>query len=132
MPKAHPLTLTLSLSRLLAFHHLFRFTGFNFVHANEAMCSNSLPAEIIIIFSLFLYFLSLCLILALINLALTVSRTFSTMKTLWYFLLFCCSFSGYTGKNCQFESDPCQNGECQNGGTCTGNATHFRFVALFY
>ncbi|XP_055296400.1 dual specificity protein kinase splB isoform X2 [Sitodiplosis mosellana] len=33
---------------------------------------------------------------------------------------------GYTGKNCQFESDPCQNGECQNGGTCTGNATHFR------
>lgn len=34
--------------------------------------------------------------------------------------------TGYTGKNCQFESDPCQNGECQNGGTCTGNATHFR------
>lgn len=31
------------------------------------------------------------------------------------------------GKNCQFESDPCNPSECLNGGSCTGNTTHFRY-----
>lgn len=34
--------------------------------------------------------------------------------------------TGYTGKNCQFESDPCNPSQCLNGGTCVGNSTHFR------
>ncbi|XP_039949335.1 uncharacterized protein LOC120767389 [Bactrocera tryoni] len=33
---------------------------------------------------------------------------------------------GYTGKNCQYESDPCNSAECMNGGSCVGNSTHFR------
>ncbi|XP_036329744.1 uncharacterized protein LOC118741875, partial [Rhagoletis pomonella] len=33
---------------------------------------------------------------------------------------------GYTGKNCQYESDPCNSAECLNGGSCVGNSTHFR------
>ncbi|XP_037960522.1 mucin-5AC [Teleopsis dalmanni] len=33
---------------------------------------------------------------------------------------------GYTGKNCQYESDPCNPAECMNGGSCAGNSTHFR------
>lgn len=35
---------------------------------------------------------------------------------------------GYTGKNCQFETDPCNPSQCMNGGTCVGNSTHFRWV----
>lgn len=34
--------------------------------------------------------------------------------------------AGYTGKNCQFETDPCSPSQCMNGGTCVGNSTHFR------
>jgi hypothetical protein len=33
---------------------------------------------------------------------------------------------GYTGKNCQFEADPCTPSQCLNGGTCISNTTHFR------
>uniref|UniRef100_A0A1A9WZP1 EGF-like domain-containing protein n=1 Tax=Glossina brevipalpis TaxID=37001 RepID=A0A1A9WZP1_9MUSC len=32
----------------------------------------------------------------------------------------------YTGKNCQYELDPCNPAECMNGGSCVGNSTHFR------
>ncbi|KAI9583891.1 hypothetical protein GQX74_010226 [Glossina fuscipes] len=34
--------------------------------------------------------------------------------------------AGYTGKNCQYELDPCNPAECMNGGSCVGNSTHFR------
>jgi len=37
-------------------------------------------------------------------------------------------FAGYAGKNCQYESDPCNPAECMNGGSCVGNSTHFRWV----
>ncbi|KAL7042705.1 hypothetical protein ACKWTF_001251 [Chironomus riparius] len=33
---------------------------------------------------------------------------------------------GYTGKNCQFEADPCNPSQCLNSGTCISNTTHFR------
>lgn len=58
----------------------------------------------------------------------TAEKThFDWHLTLFLFLLVHLSV-GYSGKNCQFETDPCQSGDCQNGGTCTGNATHFRWV----
>jgi hypothetical protein len=34
--------------------------------------------------------------------------------------------SGYAGKTCQEETDPCTSSPCQNSGTCARNGTQFR------
>jgi hypothetical protein len=36
------------------------------------------------------------------------------------------TLSGYTGKTCQEETDPCASSPCQNAGTCARNGTQFR------
>lgn len=33
--------------------------------------------------------------------------------------------SGYAGKTCEKETDPCASTPCQNGATCSGNVTQF-------
>lgn len=48
------------------------------------------------------------------------------------FLLFAVHKTGYTGKNCQSEADPCNPSQCLNGGTCVANSTHFRYLCNYF
>ena len=48
------------------------------------------------------------------------------------FLLFAVHETGYTGKNCLSEADPCNPSQCLNGGTCVANSTHFRYVFNYF